>query len=89
MAIKMNASELPTLLSMLSEYDFEEMTIRDANERWEQHLYLAHVYKNIYIVNEHNLYICYNHSGKKVELYLDPSYDYGKIYLFIKEHTFE
>lgn len=86
-AIKINVSELSTLLSTLSEYNFEEMTVWDANERWEQHLYLAHVYKNIYIVNEHNLYLCYNHSERKVELYLDPSYDHEKIYLFIKEHT--
>ena len=86
-AIKMNARELPTLFSTLSEYDFGEITVWDANERWEQHLFLKSTHRRTYVENEHKLYLCYNHSEKKVELYLDPNYDSEKINSLIKEYT--
>lgn len=86
-AIKMNTCELPVLLSTLSEYDFEEVTVWSADERWEQHLFLKSANQKNYVENENNLYLCYNYSEKKVELYLNPNYDFEKINSLIKKYT--
>lgn len=84
-AINMNACELPVFFSMISEYDFEEITIWSANERWEQHLFLKSANSKIYIENENDLYLYYNYLEKKVELYLNPNYDADKISSLIQQ----
>lgn len=78
-AIRMNASELPLFFSALSEYDFDEMTVWSANERWEQHLFLKSATQKICVETENDLYLCYNHSEKRLELYLNPIYDTEKV----------
>lgn len=86
-AIKMNTSQLPMFVSKLSEYDFEELTVCSADERWEQHLFLKSARGRIAVENESDLYLCYNHAEKTVELYLNPRYDVEKIEQLIKKYT--
>lgn len=86
-AIKMNTRELPVFLSTLTAYDFEEITVWSADERWEQHLFLKSANPKKYVEHENNLYLCYNYSEKKVELYLNPNYDSEKINSLIKKHS--
>ena len=86
-AIRMNASELPLFFSALSEYNFDEITVWSANERWEQHLFLKSARQKNIVETENDLYLCYNYSEKRVELYLNPNYDAEKVNSIINRHT--
>ena len=86
-AIRMNASELPLFFSALSEYIFDEITVWSANERWEQHLFLKSARQKNIVETENDLYLCYNYSEKRVELYLNPNYDAENVNSIINRHT--
>lgn len=85
-AIKMNVSQLSIFASKLSEYDFEELTVWNVDKRWEQHLFFKSARGKIAVEDESNLYLCYNHAEKAVELYLNPCYDVEKIEKLIKKY---
>ena len=74
-AIRMNASELPLFFSALSEYNFDEITVWSANERWEQHLFLKSARQKNIVETENDLYLCYNYSEKRVECYTISAVD--------------
>lgn len=89
LAIKTDICNLPILISTLSEHDFEEITVWSCNERWEQHLFLKSARRRIVIEKENDLYLCYKHAEKTVELYLNPKYDVDRMYTIINTYTNE
>lgn len=86
-AIKTDVGNLPTLLETLADFSFEEITVWNCYERWEQHLFLRSARRSIVVEKESDLYLCYNHAEKIAELYLDPHYDVERVEQLIKKHA--
>jgi hypothetical protein len=80
-AIKAKISDIPTIVEVLSVFDFNDLNIWDVYTDWDQYLIDKKIYKPISIISEAKVYLNYNPLEKhKVELYLDKSYNAKKIY---------
>lgn len=84
-AIRTSLSKLSVFIKIISGYNFDEITIWDGNERWEQHLYLKSAHRKVLLEDNHQFYLCYDSSLKKAELYCSPSYNIENISNIIKE----
>ncbi|MDR2957334.1 MAG: hypothetical protein LBU61_04015 [Coriobacteriales bacterium] len=73
-ALKVDLSRIPVLIQMISEYDFDEITVWDGCTHWEQHLFRKSARRKIEEEDTYRFYLCYNSSEKKVELYCDPNF---------------
>ena len=86
-AIKTISSNLPSIIKIISGYSFDEFTIWDAKERWEQFLFLKSARGKIVVEDIHDFYLCYNSAEKKVYLICSSDFDHESIHGIITKYT--